>query len=318
MSIGSGEAEGGGHPAFGAARAELANADAARSELAACWASLCETNPFSSETVPIDERAGRLDVLITWPADLRQRSNVAAADFARSVKAALDSALLAAAETVTGAIEPPEATDCVMPLCTEEAEFLDLLEAGRLAGLRPDQIREVWLLQPFMLASRDTEAGAHLGDALWQLSELLARESSGSDLTAIWAHSANPLFDSVDAGAKIVGDVADDGLLDARRTIGSFTCSGTSPERVRTNPQIAFDFFFAAPPYPRYPDDNLMRRSALLLALAREFVDGMERSIAAPAPMQPRFGDLMPALDDAPWGEVDLSLVEEGGTCQGG
>lgn len=61
-----------------------------------------------------------------------------------------------------------------------------------------------------------------------------------------------------------------------------------------------------------------MRRSALLLALAREFVDGLERSVSAPTPRQPRFGDLMPDLEDAPWSEIDLSIVEEGATIEQG
>lgn len=301
-----------GRSAFHTARAELTNAAAARKELAACWASLCDTKPFSSETVPIDDRIGRLDVLVNWPPDLRERSNSAAAEFARSVKAALDSALLAVAEAVLGAIEPPEACDYVMPLCTDETKFLELLEAGRLAGLRPDQVREVWLLQPFKLASRDSHVDVDLGVALRQLNELLTSEASGSNLTAVWAHSAEPLFASADADAEIEPSVAEDGLLESCRTIATFACSGTPPEQVWTNPQVAFDFVFAAPPYPRDPDDNLMARSALLLALAQGFVRAMERSVLPSTRRRPHFEDLVPALDDPPWGEIDLSLVEEG------
>jgi hypothetical protein len=114
-------------------------------------------------------------------------------------------------------------------------------------------------------------------------------------------------------GAEALGIPLGDGLLERGLPVAEFTCTGVRPDRVRTNPMIAFDLIFNAPPYPSDPDDNLMTRSALLLAMAKEFVRGMERSVdVGRAPGRPSFGSLVPVLDGAPWGEVDSSSTENG------
>ena len=67
----------------------------------------------------------------------------AAASFANEICAALDGALLAAAASVSGALERPAPDDYRFPSCEEERSFKELLETGHFRGLRPDQVEAV-------------------------------------------------------------------------------------------------------------------------------------------------------------------------------
>ena len=208
----------------------------------------------------------------------------------------------------------PKPDDYRMPLCSNEDEYFARLNEGKLAGLRPDQVRAVWSLQPFVLANRDSHPTMlQVGRVLLHLAELLAPRRDTRSRVAVWAHSSAPRFEPLDPEGKVEGTPLGDGLLEQRLPIAEFTCVGVAPDRVRTNPMIAFDFIFNATPYPSDPDDNLMARSALLLATAREFVRGMERSVdATEAAGRPSFASLVPVLGGTPWGEVDLSTNENG------
>ena len=92
----------------------------------------------------------------------------------------------------------------------------------------------------------------------------------------MWAHSSEPKFESIDPGGEVVGVPLGDGLLDRRLPVAEFTCSGVRSDRVRTNPR------------------------------------GMERSVDISRAAGRPFGSLVPVLDGAPWGEVDLSSTENG------
>ncbi|MCA1704460.1 MAG: hypothetical protein LC808_14855, partial [Actinobacteria bacterium] len=270
-------------PAMRAIASAWSHVDAAtdaRRSLARCWTELCDRDPFNSTVVPLSEDKGRLDVLVDWPPDLARQADDAAALFAASIKAAFDDALLAAATATTSAIEAPDPDDYRMPLGDDRDEFLGQLHKGKLAGLRPDQVQAVWLLQPFVLEDRhDHPTLRRIGRALVHLAGLLAPQPDTRSLVVVWAHSSEPRFESIEPGGEVVGVPLGDGLLERRLPVAEFTCAGVRPDRVRANPMIAFDLIFNAPPYPSDPDDNLMTRSALLLATAKEFVRGMERSV---------------------------------------
>ena len=275
---------------------------------------MCDRDAFSAAVFPLGEDKGRLDVLVDWPPYLARQADDAAALFATSIKAAFDDALLAAAAATTGPIETPDPDDYRMPLCEDKEEFRGQLDEGKLVGLRPDQVQTVWSLQPFVLTNRhEHPTMRQIGRALAHLAGLLLPRPNAGNRVVVWAHSSEPRFESIDPGGKVVVVPLGDGLLERRLPVAQFTCSGVRPDRVRTNPMIAFDLIFNAPPYPSDPDDNLMTRSALLLATAKEFVRGMERSVdVSRAAERPSFGSLVPTLDGAPWGEVDLSSTENG------
>jgi len=300
--------------AFAPAWSHVDAATEARRSLARCWKELCDRDPFDSNVVPLSESRGRLDVLVDWPPDLARQADDVAALFAASIKAVFDDALLAAATATTGAIETPDPDDYRMPLCVEREECLGRLDKGKLVGLRPDQVQTVWSLQPFVLANRrDHPTMRRIGRAMAHLAGLLAPQPHARSRVAVWAHSSEPRFESIDPGGEVAGVPLGDGLLERRLPVAEFTCAGVRPDRVRTNPMIAFDLIFNAPPYPSDPDDNLMTRSALLLATAKEFIRGMERSVdVSRVAGRSSFGSLVPVLDGAPWGEVDLSSTENG------
>lgn len=128
---------------FDRARAYLGRANQARAELAECWTRLCDEAAFDSQVVRTGDTTGRLDVAVSWPSDVAERADAAAASFANEICAALDGALLAAAASVSGALERPAPDDYRFPSCEEERSFKELLETGHFRGLRPDQVEAV-------------------------------------------------------------------------------------------------------------------------------------------------------------------------------
>jgi hypothetical protein len=298
---------------FVSARVALDSAEQSRTELAACWAELRESGCIGASVLATTPGRGRLDVTIWWPTRLRNRFESAAANFARDIKRTLDEALFATACVTLGDKSALDPHDYRVPLCDVEENFVELMAGNtRLSVLRPDQVDAVRSVQPFALTA--TEPGGvpeKLANALRQLRQLL-EPPPNQRLIAIWAHSARPTFDSPDAGAEIVGDVLRDGVLETSHTVATFTCTGTDAARVRANPMIAFDLVFNAEPLPRDPDDNLMARSSLLLAFAREFVRGMQRSTQVDNDDHPAYATRMPIMARSPWGEVDVASTPDG------
>ncbi len=299
---------------FASAWSRVEAAATARGSLAQNWKELCDRDPFSSEVVPLTTNKGRLDVLVEWPPELAEQARDASMLFATSIKAALDDALLAAAIATSAAGDRPDPDDYRMPLCSDGDEFQSQLDDGLLAGLRPDQLWLVRSLQPFVLADRHDVADAgRTGRAFAQLGELLGSQPDTQSHVGIWAHSAEPLFESLEVGGEVMGVALGGGLLERRLPVAEFICTGGRADRVQANPMIAFDLVFSAPPYPSDPDDNLMTRSALILARAQQFIRGMESSVdERPTVGRPPFESLIPVFRGAPWGEVDLPSDENG------
>ena len=299
---------------FASAWSHIEAAAAARGSLAEHWEELCDRNLFGCEVVPFTATKGRLDVLVEWPPELARQANDASRLFATSIKAAFDDALLAAAIATSAAIERPNPEKYRMPLCSDGNDFQSQLDDGRLAGLRPDQLRLVRSFQPFVLADRHDDAEAvRTGRALAQLRELLSSQPGTQGYLGVWAHSAEPLFESLEAGGKVVGVALADGLLERRLPVAEFTCAGVRADRVQVNPMVAFDLVFSAPPYPSDPDDNLIARTALILATAKQFIRRMEGFVEERRNNgRPPFEFLIPVFRGAPWGEVDLSAIENG------
>jgi hypothetical protein len=298
---------------FEAAWSAIDVAVEARDTLARCWQDLCDAESFDAEIVPLTESSGRLDVLVFWPPALVSQADAAAASFAQHVKEAFDEALVAAATAVSGAIEVPDPRAHELPLCRSEAAFAQLLADGALRGLRPDQIRVVKQFQPFG-GPDDGDSSAWLRDHMSHLAQMLTRGSPETPRVAAWAHSATPEFYATAPAAHVRSTVCDDGVLQDRFTVAEFSCTGIAARRVDGNPMIAFDAVFNDPPWPRDPDDNLMHRSRSLIAAAREFVRGLERSVGhhRSDASRPQFASFVPKLEETPWGVVDLAEMDQG------
>ena len=80
------------------------------------------------------------------------------------------------------------------------------------------------------------------------------------------------------------------------------------------NPNIQFELIFNDLPYPANPDDTIGRRSALLIVIASDFVEALERS-SQPDAVLPGFewiANRSPRLDRSPWGKVNLERTPDG------
>jgi hypothetical protein len=286
----------------------------ARRDLSDCWSALCDLDCFHSEIVLEDDGSGRLDVLVDWPDATLERANEAALRFASHVKRALDEALLAAAAKVSGAVQIPDPAGHVMPLCKSNEELEAHLQGGGLQGLRPDQIRVVRQLQPYEAASEDADPRL-ITTPMAHLAQMLVEpRAAGRPRVAVWAHSASPEVVVNHPGVLRRCDTTGDGVLEQTRTVASFTCDAATSRDVFGNPNIAFDLIFNDAPYPSDPDDNLMARSTGLIALAREFIRTMQRSVVAQeSAVGPRqsAAAMVRALEGSAWQELDPQATPE-------
>lgn len=294
---------------FAAARERLDAAHGAVADLAGTWRDLGRTEPFSIAVVVDDNGWGHIDVTVTWPPSLRERADRAAAVFCREVRGALDAAV-AAALAVSGALRTPDTDAHRMPLCERAADFQALIDAGGLAGLRPDQARLLQLAQPFADAS-PADGLAEVRRVMLHLAHMSHPDRDPQRArVAVWAHSADPEL-HLPRGAQIrCLDTAPAGVLDPSRRVASFQLTGyRSRASILANPRIAFDVVFNDGPWPGEPDDNLVGRTGLLLAAASEWIDALERSCrldslaTASAPVL----RLRPPAEPAQWEPVDVA-----------
>jgi len=258
-------------------------ADAAISDLIECWDELCDADAFSSR-IAADPNSGQgqLDVLVDWPKSLLDRANAAACKFALRLKNAFDEALLAAARCVSGVLRPPDPALHQMPLCADPEAFATYLASGAFVGLRPDQIRHVALFQPFEPSENEVGTAIEvIRRAMRHLSAMVDPDRGDNrPRVAVWAHSATPEI-AVDAPCHVASlEVERDGVLERVRTVAKFSIAGGRPRGLRGNPNIAFDIIFNDEPWPSDADDNLTKRSRALLAVASEFIRGLERSLS--------------------------------------
>jgi len=135
------------------------------------------------------------------------------------------------------------------------------------------------------------------------------RREGGRQRVAVWAHSAAPQVE-VDPPRYVASlESEGDGVLERARTVARFSIAGDRLGDVRGNPNIAFDMIFNDEPWPADPDDNLVKRSAALLATASEFIRGLERSLGLRPPIHPARRSLshVHGPQQISWGPVDLT-----------
>ncbi|MGH3938069.1 MAG: hypothetical protein ACRDTG_05450, partial [Pseudonocardiaceae bacterium] len=297
---------------FAEAWGSLDEARAARSVLAECWRDLGDAGFSSSVVTDAEGYCGQIDVFVNWPDSVRDRADSATRRFAEQLMAAFDHAVLAAADCVSGAVQSPDPVAHRMPWCMDRAEFRAHRESGALVGLRPDQVRHVELFQPYEPSA--VEVGTPVAEIrrlmrhLWAASEPNRR--SGRGRVAVWAHSAEPYIE-VDPPQFVASlDVSEDGVLEQVRTIAHFSLGGDGRSAVQGNPNIAFDLIFNDQPWPQDPDDNLTKRTAMMISIASEFIRGLERSVRLRAPVhperEPRYTD-MNGIQETVWAPLDMT-----------
>lgn len=295
---------------FDQARTCLDRAAEARRVLAQCWRELCDSDGLSTRIVVEDDSHGRLDVIVSWPGSTLARADEAARELATKVKTAFDYSILAAAEAVSGVIRTPDRSSHHLLLAASQRQFRELVHGGALRGLRPDQVRFVEQFQPYSVDLEGQEAAATqlIRPVMRHFAHMLSPERNAErHRVAVWAHSASP---QVHVGAHgLVRECVStgDGLLESARTVARFVYEQARPHQIWGNPNIAFDMIFNDHPYPTDPDDNLMERSATLIAIAREFVRAMEGSLQNQSHLrftpQCRWSAALPAAK-SPWGRV--------------
>jgi hypothetical protein len=299
---------------FAAARDRLDAARPAVADLAGTWRELGLTDPFGTSVVVDDDGRGHIDVTVTWPLPLRVRADRAAGIFSHELRAALDAAVFAAATAVSGALCTPDPDAHRMPLCIQAADFVALIDAGGLKGLRPDQVRLLELIQPFSDA-RPADGLREVRRVMLHLAHM-SRADRDPQLArvAVWAHSATPEL-HLPTGTRVTSlDTAPAGVLDPNRRIATFQLTDyRSRAGILANPRIAFDVIFNDEPWPSDPDDNLVARADLLLAAAAEWTDALERSCR----LDPAATAAGPVLrlrapaEPATWELVDVSASPE-------
>lgn len=295
---------------FKAAWRALAVAEQARGSLLAGWDSLCSQRPFSIDVVTDSGGFGRVEISCQWPAALSAQMDEDALRFTRSIKAAMDEAVVATAGVVCRIMGNVDRSSHYMPLCSSREEFESLVPRGELLGLRPDQLRAVRLLQPF---SDGDSAARFIGSRMQQLASMLSARPLGKRRLAIWASSAEPEV-LAPQGATVTDVFAPtDGALDPTRTVATFHVEPPTNVGLRVNPNVGLDMVFNDDPWPTDPDDNIGERTNDLLILARHLIEGLEMSVS-----QPTLLSLVGSLDEfappAPreaWSPVRFSDEEQ-------
>ncbi len=122
--------------------------------LAGTWNDLVGTDLFRSSVFVEEDGNGRIDVLVDEYEEHRLDGlESSARSFVESLLTSAREAVRATEQCVSGPLRPP----CVehLPLFGTVSEFLDFIDSGALAGLRPDQIQLIEQYQPYYWSNAD-------------------------------------------------------------------------------------------------------------------------------------------------------------------
>jgi hypothetical protein len=128
---------------FVVARGHLADAKRIRAEMNDLWNSMRSDQPFSAWIESPTGQSHELWCSFQPDWELQKEADALMAAFLRSVKAAMDSCVHAAAVAVCGPIGKVDPETHRMPLLDDKDEFDALPFSGLLQGLRPDQIEDL-------------------------------------------------------------------------------------------------------------------------------------------------------------------------------
>jgi hypothetical protein len=296
---------------YAPARAQLEAAERARGTLIKAWHSVDPADALEAWILTEPDGTGELRAASYVTDDAGERLEEHAARFLRSVKAAMDLAVHATATIVCTSLGSVDAALHTMPLTATAAEFAALIPDGQLLGLRPDQVRVLEKFQPFASGS---ESARLIGVHMQHLAGALERLERGDGLVCGWATHTGPEVHAPEGATLLSVDTEPDGPLAAPRPLITFRVD--PPEAapgVQIRPNVALDPIFETAPWPADLDDNLQRRTARILVLARHLIEALERSVSSPTFIQQfgRIDDVAPVAPAGVWKPVAFDSEEQ-------
>jgi hypothetical protein len=290
---------------FESAWSAFDDATRAAERMASTWNDLVVPDLFRTNVYVDDDGNGRVDVLVDECEEYRLDDlELFARAFVDALMASAREALRAAEKIVSGPLSPPRVEH--LPLFGAESEFLEFVESGDLAGLRPDQIQLIEQFQPYYWADAVKPAHKRYGAVVIRLSGLATRlQRDARPLVAFWAQSTPPDLQADPPAVVTQLQSYPDGVLVDCHLVATFHVPpGTS---VRYTPNIAFDPILNTEPWPENPDDNMSVQCRQILRAIEEFIAALERSVGLRAPLNDGHFRLVPAEDDPLWARVDTS-----------
>jgi hypothetical protein len=296
---------------FDSARQHLKAAREARGRLLRLWNDLPDHEVFEIRIDTQPDGAGELWASAWLPEDVAGLLQTCAQGILVSVKAAMDSAVWAAAQTVCNPICPVDPELHRMPLCRSRAEFDGLFAQGLLLGLRPDQVRTLQDLQPYQRGEKSRNL---IGRTMLHLAEGLAAAERREELMCAWATNSAPKWYPPPGARLEFMEAETGGPLATPLRLARFRVS--PPEavtKVRVRPCVGFDPVLKVPPWSMNPDDNASARTRAMLVIAQHLIDGLERSVSAPelAQRYGGLGTLAPTGGDSLWTPVQFSSPQQ-------
>lgn len=290
--------------AFESSRSCLRAAADARRSLLEAWNSLKELDVFDLSIRAEDDGRAELWAASEIPSEVEELLDQHSRVFLTSVKAAMDAAVFATAQTVCNALWPVEPDEHRIPLCENPSEFNSLVDDGLLLGLRPDQVRVLHQLQPYQSGDESRE---YIGRTMSHLAAALAAAKRGQRLVRAWATNFEPEFHPDDGVTVQELTLDPGGLLSPHLRLMQFRVAPPEAAHgIRVRPNVALDPILNAPPWPTNLDDNISRRTNGLLVIARRLIEGLERSVSTPTFIQHfgRIDDVAPTVAASVWEPV--------------
>lgn len=267
---------------YAQARGYLRWAAESRHQLLSTWGGLVQDEAFSLRPATRADGTVEVGALAHLPLDAAEQLELQASETLRAVKAAMDAAVHATAQVVCSSLAPIDSDLHQMPLAASQAEFAALLDDGRLLGLRPDQVRVLEELQPYITGS---DGALFVGKHMTHLAEALRRVERGEPLVCVWASSINPPEVWLPSGVTVESmDTISDGPLKPHHVVAQFRVAPADRAReVASRPNVALDPILDSPPWPADMNDNLGARTSNLLVIARHLIEALERSVSTPS-----------------------------------
>lgn len=262
---------------FVAARGHLRQAQEARTNLIETWNAISEERAFGTWIEIQSDSNRELWCSFAVPDDVRNRLEMSCTQFVESIKRALDTCILSTATATYGLGGLVIRDDHTMPMCSSDSQFEESVEAGRLAGLRPDQVDVVRRFQPFA-----DGGNGYVGHHVAHLAAATAALAAGHRLFTAWAGTASPQT-LLPPGVELIETLIDaPGTLTAPKRLAVFRLlPADSAVEFLVRAGTPFDPILDVPPWPASSDDNCSARSSALLTLTDKFIDALERSANA-------------------------------------
>jgi hypothetical protein len=237
------------------------------------WSDFLEDEPYSSILDMNDDGTGAICVVPRYEG-LRGEFAFMLGEMLYQLRATLDSAVYATAVQKSGQDPPPDEEKLEFPICAREEDFKK--SGWKIGSLSQDHRDFIQRVQPY----NTPNIAPHLmiGNVNRTLGILnhWARIDRHRRLHVLgsWAANASPLLRLPD-GCRLVDMVVhQDGLLEHKNQIASFTLAGFTPGmEVRANPNLTIDVAVDESPSPCADNDTLGARIDAM-SIAVRFVVG--------------------------------------------